>query len=76
MYIIEAFFSFACVAVPCLLGTSLHSGKAFGIETKQTSLPPCTRINCNFCSSFNLQMWEMGLTGVERVENGLKGRVV
>lgn len=67
------FFSFTCVAGHCSLGTSLHPGGAFGTEAKCTSsflAPPLISI---FASSFNWQVWEMGLTGVEKVENYLKG---
>lgn len=70
------FFSFARVTSPCLLGTSLHPGKAFGRETKHTSSLPAPPLIPISSSSFNWQMWEMGLTGAERVENILKRRVV
>lgn len=74
MYI-TGFFLFARVPGPCLSGTSLNPLKVFDTQTKHSSLLPAPPL-ISISPSFNGQMWEMGLTGVERIENDLKGRVI
>lgn len=72
MYITD-FFSFARVSGPCLSGTSLHPLKVLDPQTRHASLLPAPPLISVSVSSFNWQMCEMGLTGVERNENYLKG---
>lgn len=67
------FFSFARVAV---CQGPLHPGEASGTETKHAILLPAPPLILISASFFNRQMWEMCLTGAERLQNGLEGRVV